>query len=320
VDKTTHRGSAVVEEADSLSEWADVIRERFVPLQITPHASADLRGSVRSRHIGHLQASSVRSAPQTFSRTRSQAAAADTELFAVGQIESGTGYLEQDGRRCTVTDGGFALYDTTRPFSWSLDGAWDMRVYTWPRSRVPLSDSELQRLTAQTVPQTSAVGVLLSPMLRRLSGRNAPALSAATAARLADEIAELSLIAATENDAADHPDDAHTDRDLLRKAQVFVEDNLGEPDLGSDTIARELFVSTRTLHRAFARRDLTVATWIKSRRLDACRRALSSRSWDHVPINEVAARHGLTNASFFSRQFVARFGVTPRHYRRQARA
>ncbi len=259
------------------------------------------------------------SAPQTFDRTRSQAAAADTDLMAVGLIKQGTGFLEQDGRRCTVSEGGFALYDTTRPFRWSLDGAWDMRVYTWPRSGVPVSDSEMQRLTAFAIPPTSAVGVLLSPMLRRLSGTADPALSAPNAARLADELAQLAIIAASELSGTAEDDGTDFDQDLFHEIQEFIEDNLGDPGLGSEAIAHQFFISTRTLHRIFSRRNLTVANWIKARRLDASRRALGSRRWDGVPINQVAAQFGLTNASSFSREFNARFGMSPRTFRQQAR-
>src|SRR4051812_6046081 len=157
-------GDVTVEKASSLANWSELIRARFVSLQITPQGSADLRGAVQSRHISHLQAARVQSAPQTFRRTRNQVAAAETELFAVGVIENGTGYLEQDGRGCVVSGGGFALYDTSRPFTWSLDGVWEMRVYTWPRTGLPFTDAELDQLTARTITRSSAVGSLVAPM------------------------------------------------------------------------------------------------------------------------------------------------------------
>ncbi|TCK22102.1 helix-turn-helix protein [Pseudonocardia endophytica] len=306
----------MVETARSLSGWSDLIRERFVPLDITPHGAPDLRGAVRYRHLGRLQVAAVRSAPQTFRRTRSQAAVADDDLLAIGVIADGTGCLEQDGRSCVVSGGEFALYDTSRPFSWSLDGTWDMRVYTWPRTSLPFLDEEIERLTARTVTRDSAIGALVTPMLHQLSDVDAPDLSPVGAARLSGEVAELAVIAASEHvppGRAVHPDD-----DLFARIQEFVRDNLNDPLLGAESIARELFVSTRTLHRMFARRDLTLANWIKELRLDACRRALCSHRWEHVPIGQIAARHGFTNASFFSREFTARFGTSPRRYRQGA--
>ncbi|WP_224401706.1 helix-turn-helix domain-containing protein [Pseudonocardia sp. ICBG1034] len=312
---------ASVERADSLTNWADLIRDRFVPLQITTHGPSDLRGAVRTRHIGHLQVARVRSVPQTFRRTRALVTASESDVFAVGVIRSGTGYLEQDGRRCVVADGGFALYDTTRPFTWSLDGSWDMRVYTWPRNGVPFTDLELEALTARTVSPASAVGTLLAPMLDRLADDRSPStpLAPTTAVRLADEVMELAVLAATDHHQAAGHLPVDPQHDLLVQVQEFVQDNLTRPGLDAGCIAQELYISTRTLHRLFARHDLTVAGWIKARRLDACRRALSGPGGGDLPIHRIAAQHGFTNASFFSREFTARFGLTPRECRLRSR-
>ena len=102
----------------------------------------------------------------SFTRTRQLASASGAELWALGLVEAGTGHLEQDGRACTVPGGDFALYDTSRPFTWSLAGDWKLRVYTWPRETITLADPESRRLTATVVRGSAGVGRLLSPMLR----------------------------------------------------------------------------------------------------------------------------------------------------------
>jgi AraC-like DNA-binding protein len=78
-------------------------------------------------------------------------------------------------------------------------------------------------------------------------------------------------------------------------------------------------MSTRTLHRLFARHGLTVAGWIKTRRLEGCRRALHASPRSPQPIREIAARHGLLNASYFSREFTQMYGESPRQYRSRTR-
>jgi AraC-like DNA-binding protein len=311
----TTADDAVVEAAGSLPRWMDLIRERFVALRITPHDSSEVRGAVRTRRIGHLQAASVSSAPQRFDRTLSLAATESNGLLAVGLVTRGTGHLEQDGRSCTVSGGGFALYDTTRPFSWTLESEWQLRVFTWPLSGIPIPDTQLQRLTAITIAGNSGIGSLLSPMLLRLSGTDAIGLSSTAAVRVADEIAELAIVAAAETGR----DEAcsGSDRDLLRRVHGFVEENLADPGLDSARIAEHFFISTRTLHRLFARHGVTVAAWVKRRRLEASRRALCATA--DVPINLIAARYGFTNASYFSREFAAEFGQSPRRYRQRHR-
>lgn len=307
----------IIERATSLDGWADVIRQRFIALQIAPHAAPDLAGQVRTRHVGHLQASAVASVPQTFIRTKKLASAGETELFALGLVERGTGHLEQDGRTCAVAGGSFALYETSRPFAWSMTGDWRLCVFTWPRESIALSEVDTQRLTAATVSKNSGVGRLLVPMLNSLLHADA-GLSPAGAVRLAGEVAELSMIAASE--ARRGAGDAEPGHDRLREIQVFIEEHLTDPTLIPDRIAQHFYLSPRSLHRIFASHGLTVAAWIKHRRLEACRRALIAPGSRSVPVSEIASRYGFATPAFFSREFSAQYGMSPRTYRHQREA
>jgi AraC-like DNA-binding protein len=301
----------LVEKADSLRSWSDAIRHRFVTLQIAPHKSLD-HGAILTRHVGHLQAAAVSSEPQTFTRTQRQTATpGDPDLLAVGMVESGTGYLEQDGRTCEVSNGGFALYETSRPFKWAMTGDWTLCVYTWPRESIALTDVESQRLTAATVSRSAGLGRFLGPMLSELI-RSDAGLSASAAVKMANEVAEMSIIAAGDI----RPEEcAEAGPEKVREIQLFIEQNLGDPALTPAAIAQEFYMSTRTLHRLFGQSGLTVAAWIKHRRLEACRRALISPSSRSVPISDIASRFGFTNQAFFSREFAAQYQLSPSKYR-----
>jgi AraC-like DNA-binding protein len=303
--------SAQVDKANSLRGWTDVIRQRFVTLNIAPHSSLDLAGSVSWRTCGPLQAAAVASVPQTFIRTDRQAGHDDHEVLAVGMVESGVGYLEQDGRTCEVKQGDFALYESARPFTWTMKGDWRLCVYTWPRESIVLPEGQTVRLTANTVSRAAGLGRFLGPMYSELLRVDA-GLSPQAAVKWANEIAEMSLLAAGETRPEDN---AAGSAEKVREIQLFIEQNLGDPTLSPDAIAAEFYMSTRTLHRLFGQSGLTVAAWIKHRRLEACRRALTSPSSRAASISEIAGRFGFTNQAFFSREFAAAYRVSPRKYR-----
>lgn len=318
MDISQEATDVVVERARSLDEWAAVIRQRFIALQIAQHTDADLAGVVRTRHVGHLQASAVASTPQTFTRTKRLASSAgEGDLLALGLVDRGTGHLQQDDRTCAVADGSFALYETSRPFTWSLSGDWRIFVVTWPRESVVFSDAELRRLVASPVSGDVGVGRLVSQMLRGLV-QDGSGISTAGAARFASEVAELTLIAAGETRRESTEIDAG--RDKLREIQVFIEQHLVDPALTPPRIAREFHMSARTLHRLFAQHGLTVAAWIKDRRLEAARRALGAPDARQAAVGEIATRYGFSTAAYFSREFTARYGQSPRTYRSQARS
>lgn len=303
-------GAASLSEASSVGAWKDVISDHFVSLHISPHRSTEFAGTVETRRVGHLAASSVASTPQTFTRTPNLLSRDGRHLLQVGLVTQGQGVLNQDGRTATVSAGDFALYETARPFTWAMTGDWRLLVFTWPRDAVVLSDSEGQRVTAITICSQDGVGRFLSPALRELvhpSGR----LTDATAARVADQFAELTVTAALE---ATHVDDVIPENDDFRKIQLFIEDTLDDASLSPHLIAQQFYLSTRTLHRLFARRGLTVAGWIRTRRLEACRRALLAEPL--LPVTDVGSRYGFSNPEVFSRTFAAAFGSSPSSFRK----
>ncbi|WP_169542006.1 helix-turn-helix domain-containing protein [Nocardia jiangxiensis] len=306
-----------MESATSSRLWSDLIHQRFVPLRITARASGELSGVVTTRLIGHLQASCVSSDPQVFVRSNSLLRSG-RELLAAGVVDRGHGYLEQDGRTCEVSDGAFALYDTSRPFTWTFTDEWRMRVYTWPRLGIGTHDPDLSRLTAVAVSGTSGVGRFVAPMFDHLS-HDSPTLPDAVSTRLVDELAELTVTAALEAGGQSRRDETDAEAcaadAVLREVKDFIEDNLADPDLTPARVAQAFFISTRTLHRTFARHNLTVSAWIKHRRLERTKRALRITSLDPLPISEIARRVGFTNPAAFSREFSQTYGVSPRRYR-----
>ncbi len=303
-------GGAWISEVRTVSAWKDTICDHFVSLHIAPHAPREFVGTVETRRLGHMTASSVVSTPQTFTRTPNLFSRDGRHLLQVGLVTQGHGVLVQDGRTCVLSAGDFAVYETARPFTWAMTGDWRLLVYTWPRDAVVLSEPESQRVTATTISSQTGVGRFLSPALRELVHSSDP-LSAATAVRVADQVAELTVTAALE---AARPDEVIPENDKFKRIQLFIEDNLGDPGLTPQMIAQQFYLSPRTLHRLFARRGLTAAGWVRTRRLAACRRALVGEP--RVPITDIASRYGFSNPEVFSRTFAATFGTSPSHYRR----
>jgi hypothetical protein len=94
-----------------------------------------------------------------------------------------TGHSWQSSRNARLV---IAIYETSRPFTWTLTGDWRLLVYTWPRETISLVDTESQRLTARVLSAGSGVARFLSPMLSGLMDFDVE-LSATGSARLADE-------------------------------------------------------------------------------------------------------------------------------------
>ena len=80
-------------------------------------------------------------------------------------------------------------------------------------------------------------------------------------------------------------------------------------------LARELNVSVRTLQRAFTTVGETVISYIRQRRLEEARLALTAPS-GRVSVSELAAHWQFADSSHFIRTFKKQYGRTPTEYAR----
>ncbi|WP_405761532.1 helix-turn-helix domain-containing protein [Streptomyces sp. NBC_00045] len=97
---------------------------------------------------------------------------------------------------------------------------------------------------------------------------------------------------------------------LTQAAKDLADRRLADPELSPAMLARELNVSVRTLHRAFAAVGEQVSTYIRHRRLHEARLALVSPS-ERLSISELAAHWQFADGSHFTRSFKKHYGQTP---------
>ncbi|MGI5195751.1 helix-turn-helix domain-containing protein [Streptomyces sp. CA-288835] len=100
---------------------------------------------------------------------------------------------------------------------------------------------------------------------------------------------------------------------LTQAAKDVANSHLADPELSPAMLARQLNVSVRTLQRAFATAGDSVAAYIRGRRLEEARLALTAPSgrWS---ISELAAHWGFADSSHFIRAFKKQYGQTPAEY------
>lgn len=295
--------------------WRDLLREHFVGLDVT-RADGELSGAVDSRLLGHLQMSTVSSVSQDIRRSPTLISHDSQALIQIGLIRSGRAAVDQDGRQAKLGPGDFVLYETSRPFEWSLRAPssaprWELAVFTWPRASFSLSESRSRELTARSYKGCSGMPRVISELLRGLITEG-PAVGAGSSAAFVDQLAELLGIALL--DGAGPGALAGADR-LLRQADDCIDSSLADPDLNPESVARAVGVSTRQLHRMFAGREMTVMQTIRLRRLEGARREILSSPTRARSLREIARNWGFLDVDAFSRAFRQAYGISPRAYR-----
>ena len=301
-------------EANSFCEWRTLVSDSFVPLEVRTDAR-DFHGTLRSRVLDDLSIVEVTANGHQVLRTPSLIARSDRQYFKLNLQLSGSGILIQDNREATLRPGDLAVYDTNRPYTLAFERDFRTLVLMFPHDALDLPADAIAQLTAVRMAGDAGLGRMISPFMVQLA-ENLDALSGATGHRLAYNAVDL-VATMFESELSIRRDPAPGARaDLLTSIHRYIEAELGDPALSPAGIAAAHFISLRQLHNVFHAADTTVSGWIRSRRLEHCRRDLRDPILSPRSVGVIAARWGFIDAAHFSRIFRTAFGEPPSSYRR----
>jgi AraC-like DNA-binding protein len=102
----------------------------------------------------------------------------------------------------------------------------------------------------------------------------------------------------------------------LHRVCQTIETLLADPGLSLEQAAAADGVSPRALQKLFASAGRNFTAYVRDRRLERCRLDLSSPICASLSISEICFRWGFNGSAHFSRAFRARYGVSPRDYRK----
>jgi len=242
----------------------------------------------------------------------------DVDAYKVELVLDGELVVDQDDRQAVLRAGDIAVCDLARPMRLGLPGAVtsNLMALIVPRTLMPAPVDDLSRMTAVPVRgNDGATGALLSPLLRRLADRQ-QALNAEEAFRISTAVLDL-LVGALAGGGHRPVPPGSRQVALLQRIYASIEESLADPALSPALIAARHHISTRYLHKLFEAEGVTVAEWVRRRRLERCRRDLADPTCLDEPVGTIGARWGYVDASRFSRAFRTAYGVSPREYRMQ---
>jgi AraC-like DNA-binding protein len=230
---------------------------------------------------------------------------------AVGIPMSGNCVLSQDGREAVLTPGDFAVVDTSRPYEMAFCGIDRMVVTTAPEGLVRIRPEDLSRITARRVSSSHMLTAIAWQQLGRDELAASPELHGPVLDLVSASLAELigKLVGF-------HPNGHRAV--LQTQIHQYIECHLGDPELAPQSIAAAHYISVRYLQKLFQSQGATVNGWIRDRRLDRCKSDLVDPRYSDRSIGAIGARWNLCPASYFSRVFRARYGLTPSEVRTKA--
>jgi AraC-like DNA-binding protein len=306
-----------LEPRRKIEYWNDSVCASFTPNSSEP---ADLRlfnGQIERTSVGDLTAAEVYSDAQAVQHTRSHVARSQRAMFFIHMQLAGESLNRQDGREARLGPGDFTLCDTTRPNEIHFDSPNRMFVLGIPETLMRRHLACPESVVA--IPMSGANGMsgLFSSFLRDFWMQcRSDDLDPIVVPRVTNAILDLVASAYTVLP------EAQCDRSSLATGHRirivnYIEAHLGDPDLTPMRVAQACKMTPRYLHHLFSQESETVARYILRRRLEECSRALSVASQRGRTVTAIAFDYGFNSPTHFGRVFRARYGVTPREYRRQ---
>ena len=299
--------------ARDIATFRAAVSDSFVPLQASSSGADRFRSVIRGAAVDEVHVTDLRATPHVVERTPELIARGDRPYFKLSLMLAGTGLLVQDGREAVIAPGDLAVYDTDRPYSLVFDEDFRTMVVMFPKHLLSLPPDLVGQLTAVRISGQDGLGSVVAPYLSQLA-TNLDQLAGLTGARLAHSALDLVTTVFTRELGLDEIS-ADPHRALMQRIRTHIDRHLASTELSPATIAAAHYISTRHLHGLFQEQGTTVSTWIRTRRLEQCRRDLLDPMLADRPVAAIAARWGFVDAAHFSRAFKAAYGVSPSDYR-----
>lgn len=316
---TTETSAERRRTAEREERWRHEVSDTFVPVTVGRPADGDrsgLHGAIEAGAIGRMGVATLRGTPQTIRRTPRQISRLDRQCLLIGLFAGGTARVDQDGRQARVRRGDCVVYEPGRPYEWTFDDHWELRLFALPLGSVQLTEHERRLVTAQAW-SAGADGGLTGVVARFLLdlARHRDLVPSAQTERLLAQSSDLvvTLLSST----LDTGDAAHgcAQRSLVLRIKDYIDQRLADPALSPDEIAAAVGISTRYLHKLFQDEHRSVSQYVRNLRLERAHRALLDPRHAHRSISSIAHDSGFGDLSAFNRAFKDTYGHTPRTLR-----
>lgn len=312
---TTVWSAAEAPGVDRAAAVREAVGSNVVRVDIDlPDDPRDIDVELALSAAGTVQVLTVRSMATTVTRSpRLARDGSEPQLFLTLQRAGGSA-MAQHGRHTQLRTGQFAVYTTTSPYTLMFDGGLDAHFFRIPIAELALPDSAIREVSARALGRDDAVAALTSSYLGQL------ALSPGLRTRaVADSLAQptIDLVRAALVSSLGDPalGKESLETTLEMRLLEYLRSHLADNDLSPGRVAAAHNISVRHLYTVLSRSGVTFGDWIRTQRLEACRRELSHSQARTRTIASIARQWGFADAAHFSRVFREVYGITPREWR-----
>lgn len=297
--------TAASDDGDSVSYWKEAICEAIFELDFNS-ADHDLRAQLSQHDLGILKVSDVPiSCAHQVERSRQAAAREQSPLFNLNFIRHGKWQVDHCGKTAEIGSGDLVLLDSRRPYSVvAAAGTTHIAVHLpadWLRCWLPCPEDAVARPIGPASPWYSTLTATLAEVLLMHPE------DAAMRTLCAQQIGGAVSLGFGEYARAHN---SHT-HGIYRRIMACIKERFCDHQLDASSVAREVNISPRYLHKILAQHSTTFLRELFAVRLEQARTMLENPLFAELSVSEIGWRCGFCDSSHFSRRFKLHFGQSP---------
>ena len=306
------------EQPVTFTGWRDTVARSLLHFDFDFDEPKSFTGAVSSRPFADLEFINMACGRHAAYRDASKINQSQRPEYLLTLQLSGEFRLTQDDRTAVLKPGQFAFYDSTKPASVSSSDDYKSLCLKFPKKLMAASGEALDELTATRLDADSGLAPSVWALLSTLSET---VDSVSNVNRYSTVSGVMNLVGAMLASQTGVPGPVRPEEtrvSLLRHIHEYIDEHLGDPELGPQEVAGAHFISVRYLHSLFQESGTSVAASIRDRRVERCRIDLADPALANVPAASIARRWGFKGASHFGQIFKAATGLTPAEFRHRA--
>lgn len=303
-----------------LTFWASAIAEVHMPVDMDrPDPDEPFFGRIESFPLGPILMSrtTTRGARRVCRNHRHVASSRDEVFFIVMPEQGGAIMRFRGGEEFLVDTGSFCVVDANQPFNVRYREDYCVLNLKIPAAFLRLRLGNPEDYCGRSFGTRTGSSRILVQLAKHIFEQG-QCVGAHEAWGLCDSLAGLVTTALLSSLSPLGGSKPSVRWNHLRRARLYIESCLADPNLTAAGVAHEIGVSQRYLTRIFEPTGYDVRAWIRERRLQRCMEALKDPALARKSVSHIAFDWGFSDASHFSRAFRHRFGITARQIRREA--
>jgi AraC-like DNA-binding protein len=295
-----------------LSGYQAAIADTYAPMAMDSDHADQVPWTVTGRHLGAFCLSRVFSGGPLRARVQAQPGDPAARRIVLMLVEDGAFEFDQGARRAVCSPNTLVLMNVGEPLEARQSGPVKILSVTMPTEFLRAQYPDIERCCGTVHPAGEGAASLLRDMVRS-TWRVRESLDPGQVRQLPVVFAGL-IGCVFGQPGAVLP---AAERIYQVRIRQIIDEELQNPALGPELVARRLGISPSHLFAVARRSGITIGQLVLETRLLRCRQALADPAWAGRSITDIAFAWGFQELSHFSRRFSERFGVCPKEYRRR---